>query len=86
MKVNIFDAKNRLSQLIKSARAGEEVLIANRGAPVARLVAVDEAETAVEGDPRTILGWLASHPLPLHARRPAAEIDAAIDEERSAWD
>ena len=36
VQVNILEAKNRLSQLIKSAQAGEEVVIANRGAPVAR--------------------------------------------------
>ncbi len=38
MQVNILEAKNRLSQLIRSAQAGEEeVVIANRGQPVARL-------------------------------------------------
>src|SRR5258707_98144 len=37
MQVNIFEAKNRLSQLIKSVQAGEEVVIANRGEPVAQL-------------------------------------------------
>lgn len=36
--VNILEAKNRLSQLVKSAEAGEEVVIANRGRPVAKLV------------------------------------------------
>ena len=39
MQVNILEARNRLSQLIKAAQAGEEVVIANRGEPVARLVA-----------------------------------------------
>ena len=38
MQVNIFEAKNRLSRLIKSVHAGEVVVIANRGEPVARLV------------------------------------------------
>ena len=37
MQVNILEAKNRLSELIRLARAGEEVIIANRGEPVARL-------------------------------------------------
>ena len=36
MQVNILEAKNRLSQLIKSAQRGEEVVIANRGEPVAQ--------------------------------------------------
>jgi prevent-host-death family protein len=34
MQVNVLEAKNRLSQLIKSAQAGEDVVIANRGEPV----------------------------------------------------
>ncbi|MGF1644982.1 MAG: type II toxin-antitoxin system Phd/YefM family antitoxin [Thiotrichales bacterium] len=38
MQVNILEAKNHLAQLIKSAQAGEEIIIANRGEPVARLV------------------------------------------------
>ena len=38
MQVNILEAKNRLSLLIRAAQAGEEVVIANRGQPVARLV------------------------------------------------
>ncbi len=84
MKINILDAKNRLSQLIKSAQAGEEILIANRGAPVARLVPVNEG-AAARGEARAILQWLAAHPLPSHAKRSAAEIDAALEAERSAW-
>jgi prevent-host-death family protein len=38
MQVNILEAKNRLSQLIKCVQAGEEVVIPNRGGPIARLV------------------------------------------------
>ena len=34
MQVNILQAKNQLSQLIKYARAGDEVVIANRGVPL----------------------------------------------------
>jgi prevent-host-death family protein len=88
MQVNILEAKNRLSQLIKSAQAGEEVVIANRGRPVARLVpvATRPAEPAKPGTGRAILDWLAAHPLPNYARRSAEEIDASIDEERRAWD
>ena len=40
VQVNVLEAKNRLSQLIRAAQAGEDVVIANRGAPVARLVPV----------------------------------------------
>jgi prevent-host-death family protein len=86
MQVNILEAKNRLSQLIKSAEAGEEVVIANRGEPVARLVPVREPPTPTAGTARAILGWLEAHPLPPYARRSANEIDAAIAEERASWE
>ena len=88
MQVNILEAKNRLSQLIKAALAGEEVVIANRGKPVVRLVpaAPMPADTEEPGSGRAILAWLKAHPVPEHARRSAEEIDAAIEEERRSWD
>lgn len=85
MQVNILEAKNRLSELIKSAQAGKEVVIANRGTPVARLVPV-EAASAGPGHARDILDWLDRHPLPAHARRSAADIDSGIEAERVGWD
>lgn len=42
MQVNILEAKNQLSKLVKAAAAGEEVIIASNGKPVAKLVPVDE--------------------------------------------
>ena len=88
MQVNILEAKNRLSQLIKAARAGEDVVIANRGEPVVRLVPAEpkSAATANTGGARAILDWLEHHPLPPYARRSAEEIDASIEAERNAWD
>ena len=88
MQVNIFEAKNRLSQLIRSAQAGEEVVIANRGQPVARLVPARETAGAAAGvgSAPAILGWLERHSLPDYARRSAEEIDAAIDEETHSWE
>jgi prevent-host-death family protein len=38
--VNVYEAKTRLSQLIDRAAAGEEIVIARAGRPVARLVAL----------------------------------------------
>lgn len=35
--VNIYEAKTRLSQLVQKAEAGEDVVIARAGRPVARL-------------------------------------------------
>jgi prevent-host-death family protein len=36
-KVNIYEAKTRLSRLVEEAAAGEDVVIARAGRPVARL-------------------------------------------------
>jgi len=38
MQVNMLEAKNQLSKLVKAALAGEDVIIANHGKPVVRLV------------------------------------------------
>ena len=37
-EVGAFEAKNRLSELLRRAEAGEEIAITNRGKVVARLV------------------------------------------------
>ena len=84
--VNTLEAKNRLSQLIKAAQAGEDVIIANRGEPVVRLIPVGLVAASERGSAAAILGWLRDHPLPSYARRSAEEIDVAIEEEREAWD
>jgi prevent-host-death family protein len=88
VQVNIFEAKNRLSQLIKSVQLGEEVVIANRGEPVARLVPARETPSIAKGtgSSRAILDWIERHPLPDYARRSSEEIDAAIELERRSWD
>jgi prevent-host-death family protein len=36
--VNLYEAKARLSQLVERAAAGEEIIIAKAGRPLARLV------------------------------------------------
>ncbi len=38
IQVNVLEAKTRLSELLKAANEGDEVIIANRGRPVGRLV------------------------------------------------
>jgi prevent-host-death family protein len=40
MKVNMLEAKNQLSRLVKDALAGEDVVIASNGEPMVRLVPV----------------------------------------------
>lgn len=39
-QVGMHDAKTRLSQLVERAHAGEDIVIARNGKPVARLVPV----------------------------------------------
>lgn len=39
--VNIHEAKTHLSRLVERAAAGEEIIIAKGGRPVARLVGLD---------------------------------------------
>ena len=87
MQVNILEARNHLSRLIKAAQAGEDVVIANRGEPVARIVAAHPpAESPALGDPAEILAWLRDHPPPIRTRRTREQIDADIQVERDSWD
>ncbi len=41
MKVNMHEAKTRLSQLVEQALRGEEVIIARNGAPAVRLTPIE---------------------------------------------
>lgn len=43
-KINMHEAKTKLSQLVEKAEAGEEIIIARSGKPVARLSAVHPAK------------------------------------------
>jgi prevent-host-death family protein len=36
--VNVYEAKTKLSKLLQRVAAGEEIVISNRGVPVARLI------------------------------------------------
>jgi prevent-host-death family protein len=40
--VNVHEAKTHLSKLLKQAAAGEEVVVASAGRPLAKIVAYDE--------------------------------------------
>jgi len=46
--VNVHEAKSRLSALVEAALAGEDVVIARAGKPVARLVAYRAQRAARE--------------------------------------
>lgn len=45
-KVNIYDAKTHLSQLVQDAADGEEIVIAKAGRPLAKLVPYRPPEVA----------------------------------------
>lgn len=70
MQVNMLEAKNQLSRLVKAAQAGEEVIIANHGVPAARLV-------AVETQPRRTGGWAS-------LKLDPAQLDVAFSPETEA--
>ena len=40
MQCNMLEARNQLSKLVQAALAGEDVVIANKGVPVVRLVKI----------------------------------------------
>ena len=52
MIVNIHEAKTHLSRLIDRAAAGEEIVIAKAGTPVAKLVRYERPK-----EPRKMGGW-----------------------------
>ncbi len=88
MQVTISEASYRLPQLIRSVQAGGEVVIAEGGEPVARLVAAGGAlaTTIDTGRAPAILDWLRHHRLPMGVQRSPEEIDAAIQAGRDSWD
>jgi len=49
IEVNIHEAKTHLSRLLAKVAAGEEVIIARNGEPVARLVPVEPRKKRVLG-------------------------------------
>ena len=83
-KVNILDARNNLSRLVAAASKGHEVVIANRGTPVARLVAIDSS--APNHTAQQAAEWLTRNPVPAHAARTSAELDEQIASEREGWE
>ena len=48
-EVNIHDAKTHFSKLLKRVAAGEEIIIARSGKPVAKLVPIDSPAQRVLG-------------------------------------
>ncbi len=49
MKVNVYEAKTKLSELLQRAARGEEIVIARAGKPIAKLVAFHETRPVKVG-------------------------------------
>lgn len=82
--VNILDARNNLSRLISAAERGEDVVIAKRGKPVARLMAIDSEPNAHTGG--SVAAWLRANRPPDRLRRAPADLDQQISDEREGWE
>ena len=76
--VNVYEAKTHLSQLLDRAAAGEEIVIARAGRPVARLVALAE----VSSRPRVPGAWRGKVTIGAGFDELPAEIGAAFGGER----
>jgi prevent-host-death family protein len=75
--VNVYEAKTHLSQLLDRAAAGEEIVIARAGRPVARLVSLAEPAR-----PRVPGGWRGKVSMAADYDELPDEIEAAFRGER----
>ena len=88
MQYNVLEARNQFSKLLEAALRGEEVLIAKRGRPVARIAALP-AEGEIEevpGNPAWIAQWFEENPIDPESMMTSDEADAHLAEERDSWD
>ncbi len=76
--VNVYEAKTHLSQLLDRAAAGEEIIIARAGRPVARLVALAEPASRQ----RMPGGWRGRVSIAADFDELPSEIEAAFRGER----
>ncbi|MGE5500902.1 MAG: type II toxin-antitoxin system Phd/YefM family antitoxin [Ignavibacteriales bacterium] len=54
MEIGVFEARNRFSELIDMAEAGEEVVVLRRGKPVAKIVPMTDREALAERRRRVV--------------------------------
>ncbi len=76
MYVNVHEAKSSLSRLLARVEAGEEVVIARAGRPVARLVPVEAVPLRRPGTAAGRIRIAADFDAPL-----TADVDAAFNGE-----
>jgi prevent-host-death family protein len=79
MQWNMLDAKNQLSRLVQAALAGEDVVIANKGVPVVRLVKI-----GTQGQARKPGAWSGLPKAPADWDSPAtnAAVAAALTDDK----
>lgn len=77
VSVNVYEAKTHLSQLLDRAAAGEEIVIARAGRPIARLVAL-----AASSGRRVPGGWRGKVSVSADFDELPEEIEAAFRGER----
>ncbi|MDH6535953.1 type II toxin-antitoxin system Phd/YefM family antitoxin [Aurantimicrobium minutum] len=82
-QVNILEARNSLSRLVSFAVQGEEIVIANRGKAVVRLVPIEPAPVK---SGKAAAMWLLKNPPPTPTSRTKQELETQIQENREAWD
>jgi len=70
--VNIHEAKTHLSRLLERVRAGEEIVVAKAGTPIARIVPYEDEKARVPGIVEGRVDDLFFEPLP--------------EEELAGWD
>ena len=71
---NVHQAKTQLSQLLARVEAGEEIVIARRGTPVARMVG---CQPTTRREPDVLRGQVVIHD---------AFLDPLPEEELDAWE
>jgi prevent-host-death family protein len=82
IEVGVRDLKNNLSRYLDQVEAGVEVVVTDRGRPIARLNAIDEESTdkleaLIEaGLVRPPTSKVRQRPLPLHASGSVSELVA----------
>lgn len=57
--VAIFEAKNRLSELLTAVEQGEEITITRHGSPVARIVSINTSSQGRQGQRERVAGAMA---------------------------
>lgn len=72
-EVGIRELKNSLSKYLERVRAGEEVIVTDRGRPVARLSAIDESTNRLAD---LVAAGVVRAPAQKARRRPARRIEA----------